>query len=144
MRIAVAAVIALITCAVLLARGSFPTNAPPADAAFHLMRVHAVMHAANGNTQIQYVELRMASGGQTLVSGHDLCFFDPSGDPWARFTFPGNVQNGAQGSSILVGSPSMDAIWPHAPDFVFGPGNTVPFAPNVDSDNPVYAGLGQG
>jgi hypothetical protein len=108
------------------------------------MRVHAVMRAANGHPQIQYVELRMASGGQTQVSGHDICVFDPDGNPWARFTFPGNVQNGALGSSILIGSPSMDALWPHAPDFVFDPANTVPFALNADPSNPVYEGLGQG
>ena len=119
-------------------------DTPPADASFHLMRVHGVMRGFMGNTTIQYVELRMASEGQTQVSGHDICFFDPSGNPWARFTFPGNVQNGASGSSILVGSPGMDALWPHDPDFVFGPGNTVGFDISADTRNPVYEGFGQG
>jgi len=113
-------------------------NAQPADASFHLMRVHAVMRGANLDTHNQYVELRMASGGQTQVSGHDICFFDPSGDPWARFTFPANASSGAAGSSILIGSPSMDALWPHAPDFVFGPANTIGFDLAADLDNPVY------
>jgi hypothetical protein len=102
------------------------------------------MRGANGNTQVQYVELRMASSGQTQLSGHDICFFDPAGNPWARFTFPGNVSSGGQGSSILIASPSMDAIWPQAPDFVFGPGNTVPFDLSADPSNPVYEGFGQG
>ena len=122
----------------------FRSGAPPAEASFHLMRVHGVMRGFMGGSTFQFVELRMASGGQTQVSGHNICFFDPAGNPWGRFTFPGNVSNGAQGSSILIGSPSMDAVWPSAPDFVFGPGNTVGFALTADPSNPVYEGFGQG
>jgi hypothetical protein len=136
----------LAVCGVLSAAlfASMLSPSQEADAAFHFMRVHGVMRGAGSNTHVQFVELRMASGGQTDVGGHVICFFDPAGDPWARFTFPGDVQGGSAGSSILVGSASMNALWPHTPDFIFGPSNTVSFDLSADTSNPVYEGLGHG
>jgi hypothetical protein len=103
---------------------SLADGSPRAEASFHLMRIHAVMAGLDGDDSRQYVELRMASGGQTQVGGKVLCFYAGAGFPFRRFTFPENVSNGATSSSILVGTAAMDAAWPQEPDFIFD-GNTV-------------------
>ena len=56
-----------------------------AESAFHLMRVYGVMAGAEGNGSVQYVELRMSDPGQSLVTGHHICFYDAAGNAWARF-----------------------------------------------------------
>ncbi len=87
------------------------SSADTSDAAFHWMRVYGVMAGANGDANIQYVELRMTHSGQNFVDTHDICFFDSTGAPYARFTFPDNVPNGADEASILVGTTEFDAVW---------------------------------
>src|SRR3990170_2534810 len=73
-----------------------------AYAAFHCMRIHAIMAGFNGDNTIQYVELRMDTAGQSLVSGHQMKFYDAGGTLKATFTFPSSVTNGALGDSILI------------------------------------------
>lgn len=92
----------------------------PADASYHYLRIHTVMTGYQGNTDVQYVELRMAEGGQTQTAGKVLCIFNPSGVPVGRFTFQSNHALGSDpGSSILISTLVMDAIWPRTPDEVF-------------------------
>lgn len=122
MRVAILGV-ALVVCGLLI--GSQADNSPPAaEASFHEMRIYAVMAGVNDDDSIQYVELRMATNNQNLVSGKVLCFFSGSGQPFRRFTFPANVDPSPSGSSILIGTAAMDAVWPHEPDFIFD-GNTI-------------------
>ena len=82
--------------------GLFAQSAQDAHAAFHLMRIHAVMAGLNGDGNVQYVELRMCSAGQPLVAGHTIKFYDGSNVLKATFTFPGNVAMSATGESIFV------------------------------------------
>src|SRR5512144_267247 len=84
-------------------------SARDASAAFHLIRIHAVMAGVNGDNTIQYVELRMCSGGQPLLAGHTLKFYDGSGTLKATFTFPSNVSNASAGDSILVATSEYNA-----------------------------------
>ncbi len=121
----------------------------PASAAFHWMRVYAVMGGADGNANIQYVELRMADPGQIFVSATEICFFDAAGDPWARFSFPGSVANGVDEASILIGTTTpapgvnFDSSWAAgSPDFSFA-GNTTGIAVGADPEHPVVPGSGK-
>jgi hypothetical protein len=105
---------------VLVAGTGVLVSARDASAAFHIMRVYNVMGGANGSTSIQFVELRMADPGQNFVSTHDICFFDASGAPYARFTFSSNVASGADEASVLVGTSEFDSAWAAgSPDFTF-------------------------
>ncbi len=114
------------------------SQAQRTDAAFHIMRVYGVMGGASGDADVQYVELRMVSAGQTLVSGHHLCFYDASGSAYARFTFPSNVANGTLGSSILISTSEFDSAWAAgSSDFLFSSSNTVAIAGGADVDHPV-------
>ena len=98
----------------------------PAFAAFHCMRIHAVMSGFNANDNVQFVELRMNAGLQTSLTGHKIRFLDSSGAQQAEFTFPSGVANGLKGDSILIAtqefnddySPGLDS------DFEFSVANT--------------------
>src|SRR3990172_9800113 len=97
----------LILAAAMLLAGLFGQAQQEAHAAFHLMRIHAVMGGFNAVNTIQYVELRMCSGGQNFVTGHTIRFYDdtnPTPVLKATFTFPGDVSNPgfATGESILI------------------------------------------
>lgn len=116
------------TSALLLSGGDV------AYAAFHCMRIHAVMGGFNGNNNIQYVELRMDLGGQTLLAGHTIQFFDAAGTLKATFTFPpgtfpfgASVANGAVGDSVLIATSEFYtnvAVSPGPSDFTFSGANT--------------------
>ena len=111
------------TSALLLSGGGV------ADAAFHCMRIHAVMGGFNGNNNIQYVELRMDVGGQTALAGHKIQFFDATSPVpvlKAEFTFPlGTLPlgaNGAVGDSVLIATSEFYTnvgVSPGPSDFTF-------------------------
>ncbi|MBI4570329.1 MAG: hypothetical protein HY723_00125 [Chloroflexi bacterium] len=106
--------------------GLMALNGRSAYAAFHCMRIHAVMGGYNGTDTIQYVELRMNLGGQTFIGTHQMKFYDAAGTLKATFTFPGNVLNGLNGDSILVGMVEFDANTTGGnADFTFSNANTV-------------------
>ncbi len=97
-----------------------------AYAAFHCMRIHAVMAGFNSDNTIQYVELRMNIGGQTLVGGHVVRFYDSAGTLKATFTFSGGVASGATGDSILIGTSEFNATTNGGDaNFTFSMANTV-------------------
>ncbi|MCH8345839.1 MAG: hypothetical protein IIC87_02795 [Chloroflexi bacterium] len=108
-------------------------NAPPALAAFHCMRIAALMGGAGGDANIQYVELRMNLGGQTLVSGHSITFRDAAGNLASTFTFTSNVTTGASGSSILIATQEFADNATVAPDFIFSGANTT----GADVNHPI-------
>ncbi|MEX1255100.1 MAG: hypothetical protein WEE64_12250 [Dehalococcoidia bacterium] len=111
--------------AVLLAIGTMFVQERSAFAAFHCMRIHAVMAGFNTNNSIQYVELRMNTGGQTAVSGHEVRFYDSAGTHKATFTIPGFISNGSTGDSILIGTSEFNAATLGGDaDFTFSMANT--------------------
>jgi hypothetical protein len=98
----------------------------PAYAAFHCMRIHAVMAGFDGNDDLQFVELRMNSGGQTVLGGHKMRFFDAAGTQTAEFTFPSGVTNGLKGESVLIATAEFNNDWTPGgnADFEFSLANT--------------------
>jgi len=136
----------LLVLSVLIAGTGLFVSSQDASAAFHIMRIHGVMGGANGDANIQFVELRMADPGQNFVDTHDICFFNASGAPVARFTFPSSVGSGADEASILVGTTglnSFDSNWAvGSPDFPFA-GNTVAIPSGLPVTNPVPAPAGK-
>ena len=118
---------ALLIVALFMALALISSQGPgPAYAAFHCMRIHAVGGTFGGSQHVQYVELRMDLGGQPLVGGHTLKFFDGAGVLKATFTFPGNVTNSALGDSVLVGTTEFNAKTNGGDgDFTFSATNTV-------------------
>ncbi len=110
----------------LVVAGSFVFwQGQQAYAAFHCMRIHAVMAGFNSIGNIQYVELRMNAAGQAVVATHQIKFYNSTGALRATFTFPGNVTNSSTGESILIGTSEFDAATNGGADFVFSSANTV-------------------
>ena len=99
--------------------GGLRLTAPPAEAAFHLMRIYGVMAGTGGDTDIQYVELRMTTVGQNLVGPHQICFYSSTGMLTATFDFPADAPSGFN-SSILIGTQEFkDLPAVVDPDFLF-------------------------
>jgi hypothetical protein len=100
------------------------------------MRVYGVMAGFNGDTTVQYVELRMSSAGQTFTMSSQLHFFNAAGTETGTFTLTSNVGNGATGASILIGTSAFDTAWAAgSPDFimpanVMAPSGKVAFGPS--------------
>jgi hypothetical protein len=122
-------------------------RAEPAHAAFHCMRIHAVLGGYAGDSTIQFVELRMNASGQTAINGHKIEFYDASNVKKATFTFPSNLPigaNGALGDSILIATQEFEDATPNSPDdadFLFA-GNTVwndGLDPSPDPAHPIQS-----
>ena len=94
----------------------------PAHAAFHVMVIDEVMYGAGSDANVQFIELKMQAGGQNFVNGTKLVFYDSTGTKAAVFTFPSNVTNGTNGSSILIGTTQFAAASSVGVDFTM-PGN---------------------
>lgn len=116
-------------------------SASDSQASFHIMRIYAGMGGLNGDANVQYVELRSAEGGQNLLGGHVICFFDATGAPYAQFRFPGSPMtypNSADGASYLVGTAEFDVAWAAgAPDVTFSAANTTAIAGGADVNHPL-------
>ncbi|MCH8902149.1 MAG: hypothetical protein IIC88_07590 [Chloroflexi bacterium] len=115
----------LLLVAIVLSLALVFVQGRSAHAAFHCMRIHAVLAGFNGDNSIQYVELRMSGAFQNLVTTHPIKFYDAAGTLKATFTFPSNVTNAALGDSILVATTEFNnATLGGDADFTFA-GNTV-------------------
>lgn len=79
------------------------TLVPTASATFHRIAVREVFPGTAAEPGAEYVELQMLSSGQDLVGAHTLRTYDASGNPKAT-VLPSNVSNGANQSTILIGT----------------------------------------
>ncbi len=115
----------LLLVAIVLSLSLVFVQGRSASAAFHCMRIHAVMAGFDGDNNVQYVELRMSAALQGILTTHPIKFYDAAGTLKATFTFPSNVTNAALGESILVATQEFnDSAIGGAADFTFA-GNTV-------------------
>src|SRR5215216_4072090 len=89
--------------------------APSASAVFHLMKIREVAPNPAGPDS-SFVELQMYEAGQNFVGGHVVNSYQANGMPAGSFTMTGNVPNGENQRTILLG----DTATPGAPDFVDG------------------------
>jgi hypothetical protein len=138
-----ASLILAFVLSVPLAAVAMLTQAGVADAAFHCIRIHAVAGGVNGNNKVQFVELRMDVGFQTLLTGHTIQFFDAGGVLKATFTFPAGVANGAVGDSILIATSEFASTFTGGnADFIFSGANTTA-ANGGDALHPVQVPGGQ-
>jgi hypothetical protein len=83
--------------------------AAPALATFHLMQVREVYPGSAASPDAEYVELQMWSPGQNLVGGHVLRSYAADGTPFGTSTFPGNLPNSANQSTMLLATPQAEA-----------------------------------
>ena len=82
-----------------------PGAAPGAD---HFINVREVFTGTVGHPNAEFIEIQMRASFQNLVAGNKLRVYNAAGALVATYTFPSNVANGANQSSILVAT--SDAI----------------------------------
>ena len=77
--------------------------AGPAIADHHIMRIVQVYGGDESNPDAQYAVLQMCIGGQNVLNGHTVHFFDATGaEIGTAPVFPGNVANGASQAKVLI------------------------------------------
>jgi glucose/arabinose dehydrogenase len=119
-----------------LARAVLLLISSPVFASFHLMEVSEVMTGVNGDTSIQFIELRMQAPGQNFVDGLTIVARNADGSVANTvFTFPTGAStqlvNAVTDGRILIATPAFAARAGILPDFVFA-GGLFPVSGQVD------------
>jgi hypothetical protein len=94
-----------------------------ASAAFHQTLIDEVMSGVGADASIQYVEIRMLSAGQVVVTNTRLTVFSCDGTTkTVLLLVPGpNLTNSGAGTRWIMATPSFAAAACIAPDFTFTP-----------------------
>jgi hypothetical protein len=92
-----------------------------ASATFHLMQVREVYPGSAANPDAEYVELQMWASGQNLVAGHFVRSYGSAGNVIATSTFPTDVPNAANQSTLLLATPQAEAEFGVAADASLSP-----------------------
>ena len=95
--------------------------AAPASANHHFMKIREVFAGANGQPSAQFVELQMYASGQNIVGGKQIVVYDSAGAVINTFTFPANVANPANQSSILIATAAAASFFGVTPDLTITP-----------------------
>lgn len=99
-------------------------------AAFHLMQIEQIIGGVNSDANAQAIQLRLRSGGQSLVSNARLRAWDFEGaNPVLLLNIAADVANGAQGARVLLTTAAFTAGMQtgspgFAPDFTLA--NAIP------------------
>jgi len=95
--------------------------APTAPASFHLVQIREVYAGSGASPFSEYVELQMWAGGQGFVKGHVVRTYDASGSVTGTDTFPGDVANGSNQSTIVLATSEAEAELGFAADLGMSP-----------------------
>lgn len=112
-RVRIAALLAAVVAGVVAA--------PPAHAAFHLMKVVEVFPGTAAQPDAQFVELQMFANGQNFVNGHAIRVYNASGVQTNVISFTSDVASGANQSSILVATTQAATLFGIAADLTMPP-----------------------
>lgn len=98
----------------------------PAGATFHFMSISEIGAGFGGNASVQFVELRLDSGGQTFLTDTRLTAFDAEGNATVLLLSDRDVPNGASGANVLYATDAFVAATGVTPDFVIPAGIPTP------------------
>jgi hypothetical protein len=96
--------------------------APSASATFHEIWIREVYPGSTAQPETEYVELQMWASGQELVAGHHVTAYKANGSVAGTTTFAADVPNGANQSTILLGTPGVESQFGVTPDMVMAGG----------------------
>src|SRR5207249_155094 len=97
----------------------------------HLIALDEVLASCQGDTSLQFVELRLLAPGQTALSNGggvrgaaDLVFDDAAGSPAGQrvFTFTHDLAQGVAGAHVLIATQALATFAGVPADFVLPPG----------------------
>src|SRR5437667_1253588 len=121
----------LVLVGIILATLSTNSNA---FATNHEVRMNQVMAGANGNSNIQFIEMEMQFLGQNLwgpqigetASRARLTFFNSAGTETGHFDFPSNPPSGTQMSVLIATQAFANLPGAPTPDFILPTGLLTP------------------
>lgn len=93
----------------------------PLMAAQHLMKITEVYVGPAGDSDAQFVELQMYTGGQNQVQGHDVVIYNAADTIVGTFTFGAAVDNGASQSYILIATDEAESRFGVTADLAMTP-----------------------
>jgi len=108
----------------LLMVGNLCIATNSAQAAFHLMQIEQIIGGVNGDTTAQAIQLRMRSGGQSVLSSSAIRAYDSAGATPVLLDDPTtSVANSALGSRVLIATPNFTNYTdiPVVADFIMDP-----------------------
>jgi hypothetical protein len=123
-------ILALRAVLVMVALASVVLQSTKAEADNHLVQIDEVMAGANGDPNIQFIEMRMCCSGQNRwgpqlgesVGRAMLVFFDASGAQTGLFVFPSNPPISGLNASVLIATQAFAGLsTTPTPDFVINP-----------------------
>ena len=120
-----------------------------AGATFHFMSISELGAGFGGDPAVQFVELRLDSGGQTQLTNTRLTAFDADGTATELLLSNHAVSNGAAGANVLYATAAFAAATGVTPDFVIPAGVVTPTgmicwgAPGAAPPGPEPLGLRQ-
>jgi hypothetical protein len=124
----------------------------PAGATFHIARISEAMFGANGDPNIQYVEINMLSVGQNQVGHTRLSAWNADGSFFGvLLEVPSGVGSSNTNVKWIMATPGFEAAAGITPDFTFAPaslpstgmvcwgapGISAPNPPTWDASNPL-------
>jgi hypothetical protein len=126
----------------IVVAGALLASAGTAGATFHFMSISEIGAGFQGNAAIQFVELRLDSGGQTQTEDTRLTAFAADGTATELVLSDHAVPNGTSGANILYATEAFAEATGVTPDFVMPAGLVTPSgmicwgAPGVDAPDP--------
>lgn len=93
-----------------------------ADATFHIMSISEVGSGFGGDPAVQFVELRLDGGGQTVLTNTRLTAFAADGTATELLLSNHAVSNGAVGANVLYATTAFETATGVTPDFVIPAG----------------------
>jgi cysteine-rich repeat protein len=93
----------------------------PASATFHLIKVVEVFPGAAASPTAQYVMLQMFADGQNQVAGRTLALYNNAGTRIGTITFPDNVPNGSNQSTLLIATTTAASFFQLPADVTVSP-----------------------
>ncbi len=97
-----------------------------AEATFHISQINEAMFGAGGDTNLQFVEIKMLTSGQNLVHNTRLSAWNADGSFFGVLLLvPSDVPNGTAGGTWIMGTADLQATSGMRPDFTF-PAVTLP------------------
>lgn len=89
-----------------------------AHAVNHLMVIDEILGSWQGDSDVQFIELRMLAAGQdALQLGASIEIFDRDGELVQQFSFLGPALNNLPGTRVLIGTSALSTVAGIVPDF---------------------------
>lgn len=108
---------------VVIALAAYQLRPAPSEALFHMSVIEEVMTSYGGDSQVQFVEIRMLASSQNFVEDSVLASFDGGGNYVGDVLIvPSNVPNSGVDVRWIMATSALQTVSGLAPDFIMPAG----------------------